>query len=89
MTLSPKLRMGRDGKWTPASLQNHYRHRVAGCSHQADRQAFAYGVLSEISLAMTGEWTAAQRRAVARGLQEGMTEAASNDMTYAPGVRHL
>lgn len=68
---APDLRRGKDGRWTPASLRDHFRWQVS----QVDRVSrihYAYNVLAGVATSST--WNIAQRRAIALGLEQGMKE---------------
>lgn len=67
---APELRRDARGKFTPASLRDHFRHRISNIDGM-DRQGFAYGALSQ---AIEMRFTGAQLRAIARGLALGMDE---------------
>jgi hypothetical protein len=67
----PELRMGSRNRWTSASLRDLYRYRI---SHRdgSERLPFAYAVLSQ--MASDSNCSRVQMRAVAEGLELGMTE---------------
>lgn len=68
---APALVMTPGGKWTVDSLREHYRHKVSHIDGM-DRHRYAYAVLSEIAL--RGGFTPGQVKAIAEGLELGMTE---------------
>ena len=69
---APELRMDRRGRWTAASLRNHYRHQIARVDG-LDRQGTALVILNQM-LAKNAGWNLTQIRAVAEGLELGMKE---------------
>ena len=59
------------GRLTVDSLREYYRHRVSTMDGM-DRLSFAYGALSQVAL--KGGFTPSQAKAIAEGLELGMTE---------------
>jgi hypothetical protein len=70
MAKQPELRMDNRGKFTPASLRDHFRFKISHIDGM-DRDRYAYGVLSE---AIVQKFSGTQLRAIARGLALGMSE---------------
>lgn len=68
----PELRRGRGGKFTPASLRDYWRARIANVDGM-DRERFALGILAGLIDGGT-DWSTAQRRAVLEGLRLGQKE---------------
>jgi len=71
MSEAPRLRMGKDNNWTPASLRDHFRWQVSQISPSV-RIHYAYNVLRGV--ATSSAWSIAQRRAIALGLEQGIKE---------------
>lgn len=69
--LVPELRMGSNNRWTNASLRARYRYRISHMG-EGERTTFAYIVLQQ--MAVDGNWTRSQMKAVAEGFELGMKE---------------